>query len=172
MIWLLQKSDEQEGSLTHFKCRLIDQPTVQPPVTERLKCTHTIAPVNRYSSVSYVRTHIQLYLSVGAVVKSEYKQKSQSQIGCLPDACQVLPFLISFASSFLSYLLDMSGLWWMNHKHCYMGISILTCCWVKILWPTPCPASEIWLMQMRLHFVGCSVAYCNIIFLCLYCWKA
>lgn len=172
MIWLLQKSGGQEGSLTYFKCRLMDQPTVQPPGTEKVKCTHTIAPVSRYSSVSYVRTHIQLYPSVGAAVKFEYKQKSQSQIGCLPYACQVLPFLISFASIFLSYLLDMFGLWWTNHKHYYMDISILTCYWVKILWPTPCPASEVWLMQMRLHFVGCIVAYCNIIFLCLYCWKA
>ena len=106
----MQKSGGQEGSLTHFICWLMYQPTVQPPGTERVKCTHTIAPVNRYSSVSYVGTHIQLYPSVGADVKSEYKQKSQSQIGCLPDACQVLPFLISFASVFLSYLLDMFGL--------------------------------------------------------------
>jgi hypothetical protein len=33
--------------------------------------------------------HIQLHLSVGIVMESEYKQKSQSQIGCLPDACQL-----------------------------------------------------------------------------------
>lgn len=165
-MWLLQKSGGQEGSLTHFKCRLMDQPTIQPPGTERVKCTHTIAPVNRYSSVSYVRTHIQLYPSVGAVVKSEYKQKAKVKLG----ASQM--HAISFASIFLSCLLDMSGLWWMNHKHYYMDISILTCCWVKILWPTPYPASEIRLMQMRLHFVGCIMAYCIIIFLCLYCWKA
>lgn len=168
VMWLLHKPDGQAASLTHFKCWLMDQ----PPGTERVKCTHTIAPVNRCSSVSYVRTHIELYPSVGAVVKSEYKQKSQSQIGCLPDACHVLPFLISFASIFLSYLLGMFGLWWTNHKHYYLNISTLTCCWVKILWPILCPASEKWLMQMKLHFVGCVVAYCNTIFLCLYCWKA
>jgi len=72
----------------------------------------------------------------------------------------------------LSFLLDMFGLWWTNHKHYHMDISILTCCKVKMLLPTPCPASEIWLMQMRLHFVGCLVPYFNIIFLCLHCWKA
>jgi hypothetical protein len=88
----------------------MDQLTGQPSGTEGVKCTHTIAPVNRYSSVSYVRMYIQLYLSIGTVVKSEYKQKRQSQIGCLPYACQVLPFLIYFASIFVTYWLDIFGL--------------------------------------------------------------